>query len=287
MRLLTQKLMLKALILLASMLLACCFGCQPKPAVNHTNNNPASCHLNAAASNKTSLLPTALDYKIVKRYAHRQDAFSQGLAYGNGLIYESTGHYGRSSVSIIKLDSGKVLQQTLLDKQYFGEGLTRINNQLIQLTWKSGDVFSYNAKTLALTNKQKVSGEGWGLTFDGESLISSNGTSTLTWRNPKTLEPVSTKTVFYGDRPLKNLNELEWVNGCILANLWHSDNIAVIEPTTGKTRFIIDLSPIARPERKTNKEHVANGIASIADTGNLLVTGKNWAYIYEIELLNH
>lgn len=245
-------------------------------------------HCSAASinTNNVGALPAPIDYEIVARYPHRQQAFSQGLIYHGGFIYESSGLYAKSSVAKLVLDTAEVLKSTPLDKHYFAEGLTLFNNQLIQLTWKSNKVMRYDAKTLApLKSSSTIDGEGWGLTHNGISLINSNGSATLYWRDPNTLKILNSAQIRYGNRLLNNINELEWVNGCILANIWHSDTVVVINPVTAQVEHTLDLRRIAQPERQINREHVANGIAYRQDNGNLLVTGKNWRYLYELRLI--
>jgi len=194
--------------------------------------------------------------------------------------------YGESSLAKIDLSSGEVLNAKSLDNAYFGEGLTLLNNQFIQLTWKSGKVMRYNGNDLTvIKSNTTINGEGWGLTHNGQELISSDGSATLHWRDADTLEILKSAQIRYGTRPLKNINELEWVNGCILANIWRSDIVVVINPATMQVEYTLDLSPLARPELLNNKAHVANGIAYRQDNDHLLVTGKNWRYLYELKLL--
>lgn len=232
-------------------------------------------------------------YKVIQSHPHNSHAFTQGLVYDNGVVYESTGRYGQSALLKMDLASGKTLAQHPLEKTLFGEGLTLFDNQLIQLSWKSGRVFHYETQQLKLLSESKIKGDGWGITHDGKHLISSDGSNQLVYRDPETLTAVKTLSVHYGKRPLKNLNELEWVNGCILANVWQTSSIAVIDPSTGSVTGMLDLSPLLQHAKKKSLSvnqslsvDVANGIALIPHSGNLLVTGKYWPFIYQLKIIN-
>ena len=242
---------------------------------------------NAGAPDKTSSesIPINWQVKVHKTYPHRSNAFTQGLIYYQEQLFESTGHYGQSSISQININSGETIQHRALNESVFGEGITIWNNELIQLTWKSGQVYRYSLPDLSLLQTQTISGEGWGLTHNNQSLISSNGSAQLSFRDPLSLAVQSTLDVTYLGRPLKNLNELEWVNGCILANIWQSTYIAIIDPSSGQTTGLIDLGRIVAHEQKTATSEVANGIAWLAESQRLLITGKYWQRIYEIELV--
>ncbi len=261
------------------------------PSLLLADINPLLCKNSKAlpkADAKTP--PPNLPYKVRATYPHSTNAYTQGLVYHQGYIYESTGQYGHSSVSQIDLISGKRLQTQALAKKYFGEGLTIWQKQLIQLTWKSGKVFLYHLNHLKpIINPQvpvlSIEGEGWGITHNGKSLVTSNGSEYLSFRDPETLMVQSTVKITYLGRPLKKLNELEWVNGCVLANIWQSQYIAVINPNTGITEGLIDLKRIIAHEKKLGSAGVANGIALLTGTQRLLVTGKNWRHVYEIDLL--
>ena len=247
-------------------------------------------HCNAVKTDSTlssslSSGPANWQVKVHKTYPHRSNAFTQGLIYYQEQLFESTGHYGQSSISQININSGETIQHRALNKNVFGEGITIWNNELIQLTWKSGQVYRYSLPDFSLQQTQTLSGEGWGLTHNHESLISSNGSAQLSFRDPLSLAVQSTLDVTYLGRPLKNLNELEWVNGCILANIWQSPYIAIIDPSSGQTTGLIDLGRIVAHEQKTATSEVANGIAWLAESQRLLITGKYWQRIYEIELL--
>lgn len=266
------------LVLLALLLLSLATH---SPAYADKNNLPII-HCNKNNTNKT---PMTWGVKIHNTYPHRSTAFTQGLIYQQGKLFESTGHYGQSTVSHLDIETGEVIKQLALDKDTFGEGITLWHQQLIQLTWKSGKVYRYSLPELTLEKTQDIQGEGWGITHNTQSLITSNGSAQLSFRDPITLAVESTVNVSYLGRPLKKLNELEWVNGCVLANIWQSRFIAIINPTSGQTTGLINLGRIVAHEQKTGTSEVANGIAWLADKQRLLVTGKYWQHIYEIELV--
>ena len=251
--------------------------------VNAANNSvlPIDCTQDSVSTDIN-----ALPYRIKQSYPHRTSAFSQGLVYQDGRIYESTGHYGQSSISEIRLNEGKIIQQQHIDKTLFGEGLTIWQDQLIQLTWKSGKVLRYNKKDLSLIEQQSIKTEGWGLTHDGHQLINSDGSATLYYREPESLALVKTVEVSVLNRPLKKINELEWVDQCLLANIWQSPRIAVIKPSNGQVVGFIDLTSIIKREHQRSSAGVANGIAVMPGEQSLLITGKNWQFIYQLQFLN-
>ena len=195
-----------------------------------------------APDKQTTVLPRELSYRIVARYPHSTEAFTQGLAYRDGVLYESAGLYEKSSLSSRTLSSIEPTRQHKLADQLFAEGATLAGNEIVQLTWKSGKVFRYSLPGLEALQEQQIKGEGWGLTFNGEHLINSNGSATLTFRHPAELAIIKTVDVTYANRPLQKLNELEWAYGCVLANIWHSDDIAFIEPESGKTLYTVSLA---------------------------------------------
>lgn len=260
------------------------YAAKPSPSPIHCN----AVKTDSALSSSSSLPRTApanWQVKVHNTYPHRSNAFTQGLIVHQEQLFESTGHYGQSSISQININSGEIIQQRALNKNVFGEGITIWDNELIQLTWKSGQVYRYSLPDFSLLQTQTISGEGWGLTHNNQSLISSNGSAQLSFRDPISLAVESTLNVTYLGRPLKNLNELEWVNGCILANIWQNHSIAIIDPSSGQTTGLIDLSRIVAHEQKTGTSEVANGIAWLAESQRLLITGKYWQRIYEIELV--
>jgi glutamine cyclotransferase len=218
----------------------------------------------------------------VKTYPHDTAAFTQGLIYDNGFLFESTGGFGVSSLRRVDLETGTVLQQYNLPN-YFCEGLTLVGDTLIQLTWQSQIGFVYDKETFTLIGNFSYPTEGWGLTFDGNRLIMSDGSSKLLFLDPLTYQKTGEVNVLDGDKPITNINELEYINGDIYANIWMSQKIAIINPQTGQVKGWLDLTGI-NPQPITNPDSVLNGIAYDQETGRLFVTGKNWSYLYQIEI---
>lgn len=229
--------------------------------------------------------PKLYGYRVVHVYPHDPRAFTQGLVYLDGKLYESTGLNGQSSVRIEDLKTGDVLRETDLASQYFGEGLTDWRNTLIQLTWQTHAVFVYDRATLRLLHTLVWPGEGWGLTHDSRRLILSDGSSTLYFLDPETFREEGTIKVTDQGREIDNLNELEMVHGEIFANIWHENRIARISPQTGDVLGWIDLSGLLSPMIKTGPEDVLNGIAYDAQHDRLFVTGKRWPSIFEIQVI--
>lgn len=222
---------------------------------------------------------------VVHVYPHDPDAFTEGLFYLNGYLYESTGLEGRSSIRKVELTTGKVLQSRSIDPKYFGEGIVAWQGKLVELTWKSEIGFTYDLATLKPRGSFHYSGEGWALTQDGQRLIMSDGTPHLRFLDPKTLKETGQVAVTYNGKPLNNVNELEWYKGEVLANLWQTAFIARIDPKTGKTTGLIDLAPLYQQEfAKGRQIDVPNGIAYDARHDRLFVTGKLWPDLFEIKL---
>lgn len=224
-------------------------------------------------------------YRIVNVYPHDPDAFTQGLVFGDGLLYEGTGQWGQSTLRKVELESGDVLQLYALSYQCFGEGITIYGDNVIQLTWKSRIGFVYDKDSLALLQTFTYPTEGWGITHDGTYLIVSDGTSTLHFWDPETFEEVYQLRVYDSQGPVTRLNELEYIQGRIYANVWLGDRIAIIDPQTGQVTGWIDLTGLLGPEDRTQSIDVLNGIAYDAEGGRLFVTGKLWPKLFEIELI--
>jgi len=224
-------------------------------------------------------------YEIVHTYPHDRAAFTQGLVYLDGFLYEGTGMNGKSSLRKVKLETGEVVQQKPLPDQYFGEGITDWNNELLQLTWQAQTGFVYDRTTFDSKRTFRYPGEGWGLTHDGTRVIMSDGSAALRFWNPTTLEETGRLQVVDGANPVANLNELEWVNGEIYANIWQTDRIARISPTTGRVTGWIDLQGLLSEADRAIPVDVLNGIAYDAEHKRLCVTGKLWPKIFEIKLI--
>ncbi|MDH3292156.1 MAG: glutaminyl-peptide cyclotransferase [Gemmatimonadota bacterium] len=223
-------------------------------------------------------------FDVVRRLPHDTAAYTQGLVYAGGQLYESTGRLGRSEVRKVDLLTGGVTAAASLAPDRFGEGLALLDGRLFQLTWKSGVGYVYDAATLARTDSFSYAGEGWGLTTDGISLIMSDGTATLRFLDPSSFEILAALTVRDGGSPLTQLNELEYVKGQIYANVYQSDWIVRIDARTGEVREWIDLAGLLPRKDRTRATDVLNGIAHDAASGHFLVTGKLWPTMFELRL---
>ncbi len=223
-------------------------------------------------------------YRVVNDYPHDPEAFTQGLIYHNGILYEGTGLYGKSSLRRVDLETGKVIQKTDLPKNRFGEGIVVFNDYLYQLTWRSGIGYIYDPDSLRIIDEFRYSTEGWGLTHDGKKLIRSDGSPVLHFHEPETFKKTGGVNVFDENGPVAELNELEYINGEIYANVWRTDRIARIDPHTGKVIAWIDLTGIQDAFGFAGKADVLNGVAYDSFENRLFVTGKLWPRIFEIEL---
>lgn len=224
--------------------------------------------------------------QVVKTYPHDPAAFTEGLYYRDGSLYESTGRNGQSFIRQVALDTGKVIRQVTIDKKYFGEGIAPWGDHIISLTWTDGAGFVWSGKDFKIHRNFSYSGEGWGLTGNDHNLIMSDGTSTLRFLDPVTLKVVRTLPVTINGRSIDQINELEWVDGEIYANVWRTREIIRIDPQTGKITGIIQLNNLPETQDNTLEiDAVANGIAYDAKTKRLFVTGKLWPNLYEVKLV--
>lgn len=221
-------------------------------------------------------------YRIINAYPHDAEAYTQGLVYRDGFLFESTGLHGRSSLRKVRLETGEVLQQRRVDAAHFAEGLTEWGGRLLQLTWQSRIGFVYNQSSFAVEGTFTYAGEGWGLTHDGTRLILSDGTDTLRFLDPSTFKEIGRVVVRDGTTSIRNLNELEYVGTELYANVWHSDRIAKIAPDSGHVVGWIDLRGLLPSMYQRSSEAVLNGIAYDAARGRLFVTGKLWPKVFEI-----
>lgn len=245
-----------------------------------------ACTLALALNNEltSNLQGATVDYtyRILNTYPHDTSAFTQGLVFSEGTLFESAGGYGSSNLRQVELITGNTLKQYNLPSEYFAEGLAIVNDQLIQLTWLNNIGFVYDKETFNVQHNFSISGQGWGLTYDGTNLIMSNGSSNLVFLDPQTYSITNQVSVQDGDEPVLNINELEYINGDVYANIWHSYKIAIINSQTGQVKGWIDLTGIYQ---SSDPESVLNGIAYDTQTGKLFVTGKNWPNLYEIEII--
>lgn len=224
-------------------------------------------------------------YQVVHVYPHDRAAFTEGLLYLDGFLYESTGLLGQSSLRRVELATGEVVQKIELDPAYFGEGLAAFGERLIQLTWQSQTGFVYDRSTFALQRTFSYPTEGWGLTTDGRRLIMSNGTDTLYFLDPQTLERVGELRVSGPAGSLTQINELEYVRGEIYANIWKTERLARIDPGTGHVLGWVDLTGLLSQEDRQQQVDVLNGIAYDPAGDRLFVTGKWWPKLFEVKLI--
>jgi glutamine cyclotransferase len=224
-------------------------------------------------------------YRIVRAYPHDPHAFTQGLVFVDGTLYESTGLEGQSSLRMVDLETGRVLQSQPVDSKYFAEGLTAWGSTLVQLTWESHVAFVYDRFSFRMLRTFSYSGEGWGLTQDGKSLILSDGSDTLRFFDPATFREVRRLAVKDHGKPVHEINELEFIHGKIYANIWHSDRIARIDPASGKVLGWIDLKGLLSADQLSSPEAVLNGIAYDSAHDRLFVTGKLWPKLFEIQVV--
>jgi len=224
-------------------------------------------------------------YRIVNVYPHDPAAFTQGLFEKDGYLYESTGQYGESTLRKVDIKSGEVLQKTAMSNIVFGEGITHWDGKIIGLTWRSGVGFTWDANSFKRLGQFKYQGEGWGLTHDGAHLIKSDGTPILRFLNPETMALERRLEVMANGRKIPYVNELEWIDGTLYANIWQSNYIAQIDPETGEVQAWLNLNGLLASQGPiTGNPDVLNGIAD-AGEGRLYVTGKRWPYLFEIEVL--
>jgi glutaminyl-peptide cyclotransferase len=223
-------------------------------------------------------------YRVIKEYPHAEDAFCQGLVFHHGALYEGTGLHGQSSLRKVELETGKVLEKVRLDDRLFGEGIAILGDRIYQLTWQNRLGLIFDLKTLEYQDKFSYAGEGWGLTTDGTHLIASDGSSTLRFFDPRTFKVVKTLNVRDGRRRVVNLNELEYVDGQILANVYQTNRIAVISAKTGLVTAWLDLSGLRPKSTWLNADAVLNGIAYDAEGKRLFVTGKLWPKLFHIQV---
>lgn len=253
-----------AVILLAAVTLSCCGGRRAKAV--------------ATAPPK----PVEYTYKVINTYPHDPTAYTQGLFWHDGVLWESTGLRGGSTLRTVELETGRVLRETKVGNDYFAEGAVILGDRAYQLTWMDGVALAYDPATLEVVERFDLAGEGWGLTTDGTLLYMSDGTSRLTVVEPGGFARKRQINVRAGRGSVRELNELEWIEGKIWANIYMSDRIAIIDPATGNTEGIIDLSGLLPADARRGAD-VLNGIAYDPAAGRIFVTGKLWPLLFEIE----
>jgi glutamine cyclotransferase len=292
---------------LVGLWLLCAGGCPSKASQDSnqspsTSTQPAPPNPQPTTGNQQPATVIQYRYKVIRTYPHDPQAFTQGLVYEDGVLYEGTGLYGQSSLTKRDLESTTVLKRERLPRRYFGEGIAVFRDKIFQLTWQSHTGFVYDKTTFRLLKEFKYPGEGWGLTHDGKQLIMSDGSATLRFLDPNTLAETRRVTVCEDGRDVTLLNELEYVappppgladsdsqpraaGPQIFANIWGSDSIVVIDPATGRVTGWLDLTYLWPLADRPSPEFVLNGIAYLPHSGHLLITGKCWPRLYEIELV--
>lgn len=243
----------------------------------------AACETGSSETVEPATAP-AVTARVVRTYPHDPTAFTQGLLWHDGALLESTGRYEQSTIRRVRLDDGAVTLRVPLDRRYFAEGVAVLGGRAYQLTWRENTVFVYDPATLQPVDTLRWEGEGWGLTTDGTHLVVSDGSSQLKWADPATMAVVRTVDVTDGGESVGNLNELEWIDGEVWANVWHSDRIARIDPATGRVTQWVDLTGLNPEATMRDGEAVLNGIAHDPATGRIFVTGKLWSALFEIRV---
>jgi glutamine cyclotransferase len=262
------------LVLVALLLMLSWSRSNPQDRIGKTAEVPAV----------SNLRPRQVSYEVVNSYPHDPTSFTQGLLWKDGGFYESTGLYGHSKLRRLEFPSGKVVKEISLAPELFGEGLALVDDRLIQLTWKSHRGFVYDRESFRVLQEFKYDTEGWGLTYDGQNLILSDGSSDLFYLDPQTFKPVRKLAVTMSGSTLDQLNELEFIEGEIWANVWQTDWIVRIDPSSGKVKSFMDLKGILAPTDRTGGEDaVLNGIAYDAEKKRIFITGKLWPRIFEIK----
>lgn len=228
---------------------------------------------------------TRLNWRVMGSYAHDPRAFTQGLVWYDGGFYEGTGLEGKSSLRRVEFPSGRVVKNQPLSRNVFGEGVALAGDKLYQLTWQSHIGYVYDRDTFKLIREFNYPNEGWGLTYNGQYLIQSDGTDVLTYLDLQSMQAIGHCKVTMNGAPLQNLNELEWIDGEIWANVWQKDIIVRIDPASGQVKSYLDLTGLLPPSARTGNEDVLNGIAYDEKGKRLFITGKQWPRLFEIKVL--
>ncbi|MCC8036078.1 MAG: glutaminyl-peptide cyclotransferase [Rikenellaceae bacterium] len=237
----------------------------------------------ASAEASAGDFPLRYTYRIKAVYPHSTDSYTQGLYWHDGYLWEGTGQYRQSALLQVDLQTGEALRRVDLDPGYFGEGIALLGGLIYQLTWLEGTGLVYDGSSLEQVDTFEYSGQGWGLTTDGQYLYMSNGTHEIAVLEPGTMRKVRTVRVSLDKRRLSQINELEWIDGRIWANVYGTDQIAVIDPVGGVVEWLVDLTGILPAEDRTPRTDVLNGIAYDSERGRIFVTGKYWPKLFEIE----
>ena len=273
---------IKMSLALACLLLGCGSGETPPAARGPADSGD---HQQAAPYRGTTEKPARYACEIKNVYPHDRAAFTQGLIFKDGVLWESTGQYGSSSLRKVELKTGEVLKTISVPREFFAEGMTVFRDKVYQLTWQNHKGFIYSPGDFAKTGEFKYTGEGWGLTHDADSLILSDGTNQIRFLDPETFAVRRTISVFEDGQPLRELNELEYVKGEIFANVWQTDRIVRIDPKTGRLTGTVDLAGLLPEADRDADTDVLNGIAYDESGDRLFVTGKLWPKLFEVRLV--
>lgn len=257
-----------------------CLSCSSSDPIDGSGNGTGSPNGNSGDPQGTP----RFTYRLVNTFPHDVNAFTQGLVFWDGFMYEGTGLNGRSSLRRVELETGEVLEERALDDRYFGEGIALVAERIIQLTLRSNIGFIYDRDSFSLQGDVSYQTPGWGLAYDGSRLIMSDGSTQLYFRDPADFRLLSQVEVRIDQTPLDNLNELEFIKGEVFANIWQTDLIARISPESGQVLGLVDLAGLLTPQERSRAD-VLNGIAYDAEDDRLFVTGKLWPWLFEIELV--
>jgi glutamine cyclotransferase len=236
---------------------------------------------------KSDITPDLYEAKIVKTYPHNRDDYTQGLFYDNGILYEGTGQRGQSVLKKVDFETGKLIAELSLPANYFGEGITAYKDKIIQLTWTSNTGFVYDKESFKLLTTLKYNTQGWGITSDNKKLIMSDGTQTIHFLDPEYFNQIGKIEVYDQDGPVKNINELEYINGLVYANIWQSEQIIAFDLNTGKVVKRIDCRKIVPAEFKAEYDNVLNGIAHDHENDRYFITGKRWPNLFEVKFVKN
>ena len=269
-------------LIFSSAIVAC--GGEQKSTNTSSAQSQSDDEVSTSNSTQEVVSPKYYNYRIIAEYPHSVSSYTQGLEYVDGVMWEGTGMNGESQLQQIELATGKVKTIHKLDKEHFGEGITHFQDRIYQLTWEDGIAYIYDSNGKFLKNIP-YKGEGWGITTDGEKLYMSNGSSNIYVVDPEILRPTATISVKYGQRSQDMINELEWIDGKIWANIYLENKIIIIDPSSGVVEAYLDLRSLNATQRDNPRADVLNGIAYDSATGHVFVTGKRWDKLFEIEII--
>jgi len=273
-----------ALLPAAALLLVSACGCKASAPPAAPSDAPKATVRAAAAPAAPATVAPVYGYSVVAKYPHSTDSYTEGFLYKDGKFYEGTGMEGRSGLQVLDPATAKVLQERKMTNNFFGEGVVDWGPNILQWTWQTHIGVVMDRATLKPLHTFTYTGEGWGMTHDNKRLITSDGSATLRFRNPETFEETGHIDVKDGDKPVDQLNELEYINGEIWANVWHLERIARISPKDGKVISWVDVTGILPASEKRDDESVLNGIAYDEAKGRIFITGKQWPTIFEIKV---